>query len=719
MKQKYSVQVPDLGITISTGTIAKQANGSVTIQLGDTTVFVSAVAASQLRPEQDFFPLTVDYRENFSAAGRFPGGYFKREGKPSEKEILTARLCDRPLRPLFPKGFMNEVQVIGQLLTADGVNEPDILMVNGASAAMYISDIPWQGPVGCVRIADIDGNFVVNPTHEQMLDSTLDLIYVGNKTEMMMIEGSAEQYPEDKFIEALAFAQTQVQKIIAAIEDLAKQVAKPKKEFPLVVVKPEILQMCTDFVGDRLLAAVFQDNKLKRQADVDALMEEAAAFVQEKVGEEEFDKNQIRLAFEELQEKVYRENILDAGKRCDGRGVKDLRPIACDTNLFPVVHGSALFQRGETQAIVFTTLGTTKDCQELDGLTGGSKQKSFILHYNFPPYSVGETGRFGSPGRREIGHGNLAERSLLPVLPSEDKFPYAIRLVSEIMESNGSTSMASVCGGCLSLMDAGVPIETPVAGISCGLVTRFDENRKLLKHVVLTDILGAEDHFGDMDFKICGTRKGITGFQLDLKITGLSFEITKEAIYQNREARFKILDIMAAVKPEPSAETKECAPKIKQMRISPDKIGMLIGPGGKNIRRICEISGAQIDIDDEDPGRVLIFAKGKAAMERAVAEIEFTIGEIEVGKTYKGIVRSIKEFGAFVECLPGKEGLVHISELADFRVNKTEDVCKLGDEIMVKCIGIDDKGRVRLSRRAALCEAQGIPYEPKPRGSRE
>lgn len=719
MDQKYSVEVPDLGIKISTGTIAKQANGAVTISLGDTNLLVTATAANSLKEGQDFFPLTVDYRETFSAAGKFPGGYFKREGRPSEKEILTSRLCDRPLRPLFPKGFMNEVQVIGLLLSADKINDPDILMVNGASAAMLISDIPWNGPIGCIRLGEIDGKFVVNPTHEQMLDSVLDLIYVGNEKEMMMIEGSAEEYPVDKFVEALEFAQNAIQKIIAAQRELAKLAGKAKKEFPLVVVQPEILAMCKEFVGGRLLDAVFQSNKLKRQADVDAIMAEAGEFVKGKVGEENYNPAQIKMAFEVLQEEVYRDNILDAGKRCDGRTYTDLRPISCSTGLLPVVHGSALFTRGETQALVLTTLGTTKDCQELDGLTGGTKQKSFILHYNFPPYSVGETGRFGTPGRREIGHGNLAERSLLPVLPSEDEFPYAIRVVSEIMESNGSTSMASVCGGCLSLMDAGVPIRTPVAGISCGLVTRFDENHNLVKHVVLTDIIGAEDHYGDMDFKICGTKNGITGFQLDLKIQGLPFEIAKEAIYRNRDTRMKILEIMAAAQPEPNKELKPCAPRIKVMKIDPDKIGMLIGPGGKNIRRIVEVSGAQIDVDDENPGRVLIYASSAESMNRAVDEVELVTGEIEVGKTYRGIVRSIKDFGAFVECLPGKEGLVHISELADFRVNKTEDVCKLGDEILVKCVGIDDKGRVRLSRRAALCEQQGKPYEPRPRQPRD
>ncbi len=718
MEQEYKVEVEGLGIKISTGTIAKQANGAVTISLGDTNLLVTATAAGALRDGQDFFPLTVDYRETFSAAGRFPGGYFKREGRPSEKEILTSRQCDRPLRPLFPKGFMNEVQIIGLLLSADMVNDPDVLMVNGASAALLISDIPWNGPIGCVRLGLIDGKFVVNPTHEEMLDSELDLVYVGNEKEMMMIEGSAEQLPEDKFIEALEYAQNAIQPIIKAQRELAAMCGKAKKEFPLIVCPDEILDMCKEYVGGRLLTAVFQDNKLKRQGDVDALMNETAEFVKQKVGEENFDAAQIKMAFEVLQEQVYRDNILDNGARCDGRKIDELRKIWCKTNVLPVVHGSAIFTRGETQALVLTTLGTTRDTQDLDGLTGGTKRKSFILHYNFPPYSVGETGRFGTPGRREIGHGALAERSLLPVLPSEDEFPYSIRVVSEIMESNGSTSMASVCGGCLSLMDAGVPIQTPVAGISCGLVTRFDKDGVLQKHIVLTDIIGAEDHYGDMDFKICGTRNGITGFQLDLKIQGLDLEIAKEAIARNRETRMKILGIMAEAIAEPNKNLKPTAPRIKIMQIDPEKIGMLIGPGGKNIRRIVEVTGAQIDIDDDNPGKVLIYATSEDSMNRAISEVELVTGEIEVGKTYRGIVRSIKDFGAFVECLPGKEGLVHISELADFRVNKTEDVCKLGDEIMVKCVGIDDKGRVRLSRRAALCEQQGIPYEPKPRESR-
>ncbi len=714
MKQEHSVTIEELGLTISSGTLAKQSSGAVTIQSGDTVVFISAMAAAAVRPDQDWFPLTVDYREKFAAAGRFPGGYFKREGRPSEKEILTSRLCDRPLRPLFPKGFLNEVQVIGFLLATDLIHEPDVLMVNGASAAILCSDIPWSGPIGCVRLGEIDGEFKVNPTNEEMFDSTLDLIYVGNEKEMMMIEGSADQISDERFVEALEFAHQAIQPIIAAQRELAKLAGKEKKEFDLHVVKPEILDMCRTHFSEKLAGAVFIDSKVERGMAVGTVKDEASEYVKGQVGEEEFDAAQINMAFEVLQEELYRHNILEHGKRVDGRGPEDLRAVSCATNLLPRVHGSSLFQRGETQGMVLATLGTSKDTQELAALTGGASSKSFILHYNFPPFSVGECGRFGSPGRREIGHGALAERSLLPVLPQEDEFPYSIRLTSEIMESNGSTSMASVCGGTLALMDAGVPISAPVAGISCGLVSADrDDTGNIPKHVVLTDIIGAEDHFGDMDFKICGTRTGITGFQLDLKIHGLPMDIAKEAITKNKIARDKILDVMGEVMAEPATELKEHAPRVEMIQIDPEKIGALIGPGGKNIKRIVEITGADIDINEDNSGRVSIYATNGDSLNRAIQEIEIVTGDIESGKTYKGIVRSIKDFGAFVECLPGKEGLVHVSELADFRVEKVDDVCKLGDEILVKCIGIDDKGRVRLSRRAALAEIEGRPYEAK------
>ena len=718
MNQKHNVTAEKLGIQISTGTLAGLAGGAITISLGETNVFVSATAASNLRTGQDFFPLTVDYKEKFTAAGKFPGGYFKREGRPSEKEILTSRLCDRPLRPLFPKGFLNEVQVIGYLLSTDQVNEADVLMVNGASAALMISDIPWNGPIGCVRLGEINGEFVVNPTNEQMYDSSLDLIYVGSEKEMMMIEGSADQMPEDRFVEALEYAHEQIQDIISAQRQLAELCGKEKKNFELVKAPDDILALCKEITGNRLEDAIFADSKQERQEAVDVIKDEALKACEEKFGDD-FNPDHVKMAFEVLQEDVYRENILVRGKRADGRQAADLREISCETGVLPRVHGSAIFTRGETQSLVMSTLGTSRDVQDLDGLTGGPTAKSFILHYNFPPFSVGEAGRFGFTSRREMGHGALAERSVLPILPAEDDFPYAIRIVSEIMASNGSTSMASVCGGSLALMDAGVPISQHVAGISTGLVTEMDDDGNITKHVVLTDIIGAEDHFGDMDFKVCGTRDGVTGFQLELKIQGLPFDIAKEAVKQVTEARMKILSSMEECLPTHRKELRDHAPRIEVVQIDPEKIGALIGPGGKNIRRITEVTGANLDIDDDNSGKISVYASDSEAMNRALQEIDLVTGEIEAGKTYRGIVRGVKEFGAFVECLPGKEGLCHISELADFRVNKTEDICKLGDEIIVKCIGIDDKGRVKLSRRAAMEESKSEDGESKDNESKE
>jgi len=595
------VTIEELGITINTGSIARLANGAVTISKGETTLFVSATAAEDLRsPDQDFFPLTVDYREKFAAAGRFPGGYFRREGKPSDKEILTSRLCDRPLRPLFPEGFLNEVQVIGLLLSADQINDSDVLMVNGASAALLCSDIPWNGPIAGIRLGRINGQFVVNPTHEQQYESDLDLIYVGNENDMMMIEGSADQLPEADFIAALEYSQKAIQPIIAAQRKLAAMYSKTKRVFPLVVCEPKALAICERVAaeGDQLKKAIFLSSKKERGDAVKAVVEKAKAACKAELGDV-FDARQIKMAFEKLQEKVYRNAIIQTGERADGRTPKDLRPISCEVDVLPRVHGSSLFQRGETQGLVLATLGTSKDAQEVDAITGGPSKRSFLLHYNFPPFSVGETGRFGMTSRRETGHGNLAERSLLSVLPSEQDFPYSIRLVSEIMESNGSTSMASVCGGTLALLDAGVPIKAPVAGISCGLVTE-DASGKIVKHRVLTDIIGAEDHYGDMDFKICGTREGITAFQLDLKIHGLPIGIAKEAIAQNKVTRDHILDIMAKTMPSTRPELKPCAPRTHRIKIPSDKIGALIGPGGKNIKRITEYTGCQLDIDQDD-----------------------------------------------------------------------------------------------------------------------
>jgi polyribonucleotide nucleotidyltransferase len=715
MNQKHNVTVPGLGITFSTGTYASLANGAVNVCVGETNVFVTACVAQTMRPGQDFFPLTVDYRDKYAAAGRFPGGYFKREGRPSEKEILTSRLCDRPCRPLFPEGFLNEVQIIGQLLSADQINDSDIPMVNGASAALAISDIPWNGPIGAIRVGLIDGQFVANPTIEQMYSSSLDLIYVGNEKDMLMIEGSADQLPEEKFVEALEFGHQAIQPIIAAIRELVKLTGKPKATFALVGATPEARAIIERIVPtQRLIDAIFGKEKAARSAAVKALKDEARAALTTELGADKFTDVDLNVVFEDLQYKAYRKNVLEKGVRADGRGQKDLRPLQASVGVLPRVHGSATFQRGDTQNIAITTLGPTKEAQEMDGLTGGATSKSFILHYNFPPFSVGETGRFTGPGRREIGHGALAERSLVPVLPPEDAFPYSIRVVSEIMASNGSTSMASICGGCLALMDAGVPIVAPVAGISCGLMTENAADGSIAKWTTITDILGEEDHFGDMDFKLAGTTKGITGFQLDLKINGLPFEIAKTAIFQAREARIEILKVMLASLPAPRADLSKFAPRIQTIQIDPEKIGLLIGPGGKTIRRITETTGAQIDIAEDDSGKVFIYSNNGEAMARAIAEIDGLCGggggggggaPIEVGKLYNGRVTGIKDFGCFVECTPGKEGLCHISELADFRVRRTEDVVKMGEMIWVKCVGIDERsGKVRLSRKAAMKE---------------
>ena len=713
MNQKHNVTVPDYGITFSTGSLGKLANGAVNVTVGDTNVFVATTVASTTKPGQDWFPLTVDYREKYHAAGRFPGGYFKREGRPTEKEILTSRLCDRPCRPLFPEGFLNEVQIVGILLSADQKNEADIAMVNGASAALAISDIPWNGPIAASRIGLVDGKFIANPTIEQMFSSSLDLIYVGNEKDMLMIEGSADQLPEDRFIEALEFAHNAIQPIIKAIKELVALAGKPKATFPIVGASPAARAIIERIAGPKIPDAIFGKEKAARGANVKAIKEEAKAALVAELGEGKFSDVDLNVVFEDLQYKAYRKTVLERGVRADGRDSKTLRQISCDAGVLPMVHGSALFERGDTQALVITTLGPTKEAQDMDGLTGGATSKSFMLHYNFPPFSVGETGRFGSPGRREIGHGALAERSLVPILPPEDAFPYSIRVVSEIMASNGSTSMASICGGCLSLMDAGVPIIAPVAGISCGLMTDNAADGSIAKWVTITDIIGEEDHFGDMDFKLAGTTKGITGFQLDLKINGLPFEIAKAAIFQARDARIEILRKMLAVMPAPRADLSKYAPRIQTIHIDPEKIGLLIGPGGKTIRRITETTGAQIDIAEDDSGKVFIYSNNGEAMARAIQEIDGLCGggggaggggaPIEAGKLYNGRVTGIKDFGCFVECTPGKEGLVHISELADFRVRRTEDVVKMGDMIWVKCIGIDERsGKVRLSRKAAM-----------------
>jgi polyribonucleotide nucleotidyltransferase len=699
MQHKVTAQIGANSISIETGKIAKLADGSVVVSCGETMVLASAVSATTIKEGQDFFPLTVDYREKAAAAGKFPGGYFKREGRPTEKETLTSRMTDRPLRPLFPQGYFYDTQVISILLSADGENDPDILSMNGASAALTVSDIPFKGPIGAVRIGRVNGEFVANPTHTDRVQSDLDLVYVGTENDVIMIEGAANELPEAEFVKALEFAHGHAREMIRAQKELAAKVGKPKREMPLLSVKPELLEIAYQVAGDRIEGALYTQGKVARSRAVEALREEVKAAMLQKYPEA--DDFAISQAFDYVQKKAFRVSVLERQKRMDGRGYQDLRQISCEVGVLPRAHGSAIFQRGETQALALATLAPIEEAQMIDAYGGGEQSKRFLLHYNFPPFSVGETGRFGGASRREIGHGALAERSLEPVVPSENDFRYAIRISSEVMESNGSTSMASVCGGMLALMDAGVPVKDVVAGISVGLVTEYD-NDQLKRYELLTDIIGSEDHFGDMDFKLCGTAKGVTGYQLDLKLPGISLKILSEAIQRAKEARSKILEIMRGAIDKPRADLSKYAPRIETIKINPEKIGALIGPGGKTIKGIVAETGAEINIEDD--GSVHIYATSGESMARAKEIIGGMTREIEIGATYQGRVVSTKEFGAFVEVFPGKDGLVHISELADFRVKRTEDVAKVGDIIWVKCIGIDDKGRVKLSRKAALKE---------------
>ena len=703
MQQKVTAQIGATPISIETGKIARLADGAVVVACGDTMVLVSAVSATAIKEGQDYFPLTVDYREKAAAVGKFPGGYFKREGRPTEKETLTSRMIDRPLRPLFPKGYFYDTQIISILLSADGENDPDILAINGASAALCVSDIPFAGPIGAVRVGRVKGEFVANPTHAERAESDLDLVYVGTENDVIMIEGSARELPEADFIKALEFAHGHACEMIRVQKELAAMVGKPKRDPQLLQVNQELLDIAYRVAGDRIVAALYTEGKVARAKAVDALREEVKTAILEKYPET--DPFSISQAFDYVQKKAFRVSTLEKQKRVDGRGYQDLRPISCEVSVLPRAHGSAIFQRGETQAVALSTLAPIEEAQMLDAYGGGEQSKRFILHYNFPPFSVGETGRTGGPGRREIGHGALAERSLEPVVPNEADFRYAIRISSEIMESNGSTSMASVCAGTLALMDAGVPVKTPVAGISIGLVTEGGDGQSASegkRYELLTDIIGSEDHFGDMDFKLCGTDAGVTGFQLDLKLPGISHKVMAEAVQRAKEARTKILDIMRSALDKPRSELSKYAPRIETIKINPEKIGALIGPGGKTIKGIVAETGAEINIEDD--GSVHIYATSGESMARAKEIIGGMTREIEIGQTYQGRVVSTKEFGAFVEVFPGRDGLVHISELADFRVKRTEDVAKVGDIIWVKCIGIDDKGRVKLSRKAALKE---------------
>jgi polyribonucleotide nucleotidyltransferase len=686
------VKVGNKLIVIETGLLAQQARGAVTVRQGDTILLSAVTASEKPREGIDYFPLQVEYREKYYAAGKFPGGFFKREGRPSEKETLTARFTDRPIRPLFADGFRNDVQVNNMLLSSDGENDSDILSVIAASAALTLSDLPFFGPIGGIRVGRISGELVVNPTNAEMAKSDLDLIYAGLRELPIMIEGGGAEIREADLLAAMKFAHKECQKIIDAQLELRRKAGLPDKVVADPVQDATLLNAARAAAGAALTAALQIAAKIERRAQVAAIRVK----LQTQLAAEHPDMTaeQFRETFDMLEIETVRRNVLEHGKRIDGRGFLEIRPLQGQVGLLPRTHGSAFFGRGETQTLATVTLGTSSDAQEMDTITGGPPSKNFMLHYNFPPYSVGEVGRIGSPGRREVGHGALAERSLVEVMPQN--YPYTVRLVSDIMSSNGSTSMASVCGGTLALMDAGVPIGKPVAGISAGLFTAPGQAR------IVIDILGEEDHCGDMDFKVAGTRNGITGFQVDLKIRGLDWKLVEEAFERTRTARLQILDFMDGVIAKPRPDLSRYAPRIHELKIPVDKIGELIGPGGKNIRRITDLTGAQIDIEDD--GTVKIFSNNAKSMSLAVHEVSLITAEPEEGALYFGTVTGVKEFGAFVEILPGRDGLVHISELSDRRVNSVEDVCKVGDQMWVKCIGVDDRGRIKLSRRAAMAE---------------
>ena len=677
-----------------TGVLAKQADAAVSCGLEENIVFSAVTSANEAREGCDFFPLQVEYREKFYAAGRFPGGYIKREARPSEKEILTMRVTDRPIRTLFPSNFHREVQINNMLLSCDGLRDTDILSVNAASAALTLSELPFDGPIGAVRIARNDGAWIINPTHDQLAASDLDLTYCGARDKVMMIEGTADEMPEEAFIEAMQTAHVEVEKIIAAQLQLRADVGLPEKVYTPEASDSTLLDKARELAGADFIELMKIAGKQERQDAVSAL--KASLKVQMLEAFEDMSDEAYFHAFHDLEVETVRRNVIENNTRIGGRGFLELRELDAQVGVLPRTHGSAIFGRGETQTLCTVTLGTKKETQGLDAVTGGVSEKEFLLHYNFPPYSVGEVGRLGMTSRREIGHGNLAERSIVPVLP--DDFPYAVRVVSEVMGSNGSSSMASACGGALALMDAGVPLKAPVAGISVGLFTD-DQGAS----VQVIDILGVEDHCGDMDFKVVGSRKGITGFQVDLKVHGLNWDQVKEAFEIARQGRSDILDYMESVLDTPREELAPTAPRITKVKIDPEKIGALIGPGGKHIRGITESSGAQVDIDED--GMVSIYATDAASMESAVSQVNALTAEIEIGTIYEGKVVTVKDFGAVVECMPGKEGLVHISELVNERVESVDSICKPGDAMKVKCIDIDNQGRVRLSRKAALDDA--------------
>jgi len=705
MKQVVDIELAGRRLTLETGRIAKQADGAIWATYGDTVVLATAVASQTAKPGVDFLPLTVDYQEKTYAAGKIPGGYFKREGRPSEREVLTSRLIDRPLRPLFPEGYYFETQVITSVLSADKTGVSDVIAIIAASAALAISSIPFNGPIAGVKIGRVNGQFVVNPDLETLESSELQLVVAGTADAVMMVEAGANELPEATMLEAIELAHSEIKKIVAKIEALRALAGKPKRVVTQEPIDAALAEQVRKLVAGPIREAILIPNKSARQERLDQVLAEALAAL--KSDEPNRDRH-VKIIFHGLEYTEVRNMILEKRVRADGRGPADIRPITCEVGVLPRAHGSAVFTRGETQSLAVVTLGTTDDEQRIDALEG-EYMRTFMLHYNFPPFSVGEARPLRSPGRREVGHGALAERALKSVIPGKDKFPYTVRIVSEILESNGSSSMATVCGGTLALLDAGVPIKEPVAGIAMGLIK---EGNQVL---VLSDILGLEDHLGDMDFKVTGTKNGVTALQMDIKIGGITSELMREALAQAKAGRLHILGCMAQALTAPRTKLSAFAPRIFPMKIKQDKIRDVIGPGGKMIRSIIAETGVKINV--EDTGDVTIASSDEASAQKAIDMIKRLTEEVEIGKIYQGTVRKIMDFGAFVEVLPGTDGLVHISQLAHHRVKAVTDEVKEGDQIMVKVLEIDKQGKIRLSRKEAMPAPAGSPAtEPTPAG---
>lgn len=693
--EKIETEIRGTKLSISTGEVAKQANGSVLVRNGDTVVLAAVVADNQPAEGEDFFPLTVEYRERTYAAGKIPGGFFKREGRPADRETLTARLIDRSLRPLFPENFNNEVQISVMALSVDQENDPSLLGIIGASAALTLSDVPFLGPVGAVRVGFIEGNLVLNPTFKELEKSTLNLVIAGTNDGFVMVECGADELPEATLVEAIELGQETIVKLVELQEELRTKAGKEKRQIIEKERNNSLKALIQGFILEKTRSALLEPTKLKRQEKIDDILKESLVYVK---GQAEPGEKEVLKVFQEIEREEVRRLIVEKGLRVDGRGLRDIRPITCQVGILPRTHGSALFTRGETQALVVTTLGTSEDEQIIDDL-GGRSSKKFMLHYNFPSFSVGEVKPFRGPGRREIGHGALAERAIQPVLPKHEDFPYTIRVVSDIMESNGSSSMATVCGASLSLMDAGISVKAPVAGIAMGLIREDDQV------FILSDILGMEDHLGDMDFKVAGTAQGITALQMDIKGGSLSHEILLQALEQAREGRLYILEKMSEVLGKPRSQLSDYAPRIVTIEVKPEKIREIIGPGGKIIRGIIEKTGVAIDI--EDSGLVRIASPNGEALKEAIEIINGITQEAEIGKIYLGKVKRIMDdFGAFVEIFPGTDGLVHISQIARRRIGKVSDELREGEEILVKVLDIDNQGKIRLSIKEAVNETE-------------